>query len=750
MYRTVLRLVTGTVMAAVIGPQPAHAQVENDFYLHGPHMIAVLIHLDSIAVYPVPGADSGDVVDLMTHYALDLGRTTRDGLYVFGLAAPTTREDLFARVMTIDTDNGTVVEHAGPLLRMAGSRYTLVATTQMIVKFDPAATVQTMDSVNAAFGVRYAFRTPFEPNHFLLQLTPESRSDVLRIAQSYNALPMVEYAYPNFLTGSSTGLTPNDSYFPEQWHLQNTGGYGGVAGADIEAVDAWDIETGTPATVIAIVEGNGFEVGHPDLAPNLWTNPGELGGNEDGNMFVGDVHGWNFGGCVAPAGGVSSASNPGLTSCGSADLGVGPLRHGTAVAGLAAARGNNETGVTGVCMQCRLMLLRTGMGEYSKYSAFLYAESEGAKVINWSWTQTVNSVIQYAIDDVTISRGIPVVVAANDNMGVDVPECSSQYATFASLPHVIAISWSNNKDERMSPSGYGPCIGLVAPGAMVGAKAGVTTTDSSGTGGFNNLHPLGCPSGVGELSDLAYTRCFGGSSAAAPIVSGTIGLMLSQNPALTRAAITAKLHETAEKVGGVAYSGGFNEYYGYGRVNAFCALGGLGPRCPETPKSGGATTPPPATAKAVEIGARVGLVTVLNDPAADETVVNLPGGGPLSLPTLYVDWFMGWHLMLDLQLGAARIFTSGGSDESELAVALQPNVLFPVGGAMLYAGPNAAYHSHTVGGTTSSGWAWGGAVGLRYKPRPFLGLRLESRYRYWASQSIHEWGLAFGFGVILQ
>ena len=750
MYRSALGLITSIVVLASIGPEPVRAQSEYDFYLHGSHMIAVAIHLDSIALLPNPAADSGEVVSEMAHYDLNLARTTRDGLYVFGLAAPLTREALFARAMTIEIDNGPIVEHAGPLLRMAGSRYTLVATTQVVVNFHPAATVQTMDSVNAAFGVRYAFRTPFEPNHFLLQLVPGSRGDALQIAQAYNGLPIVEYAYPNFLTGSSTAFVPNDPFVPDQWHLKNTGANGGTAGADIEAVDAWDLETGDAQTVIAIIEGNGFEVGHPDLAPNLWTNAGELGGDQDGNTFVGDVHGWNFGGCVPPGGGVNSASDPGLTSCGSADLGIGPLQHGTAVAGLAAARGDNDTGGTGVCMQCRLMLLRTSMGEYSKYLAFLYAAHEGADVVNWSWTQTVNSVIEYAIDETTNGFGIPVVVAANDNMGVDVAECSGQFATFASLPHVVAVSWSNNKDERMSPSGYGACIGMVAPGAMVGAKAGVTTTDSSGVPGFNSAAPLGCPTGVSELSDLAYTRCFGGSSAAAPIVSGTIGLMLSQDPALTRVAITDRLHETAEKVGGVTYTGGFNDYYGYGRVNAYCALGGQGPRCPEQPKSGGATPPPKPTASAVEIGARVGLVTVLNDPTNDETVVNLPGGGPLSLPTLYVDWFTGLPLMLDLQIGGARISSSGAPVESEWVVALQPNWLVPVGVVMLYAGPNLAHDRATTGGTTSTDWGWGGALGLRFKPRPFLALRLEGRYRYWTSQSIHEWGIAFGFGVVLQ
>jgi subtilisin family serine protease len=749
MCRSALGLITGIVVLLSTGPRSVRAQVEHDFYLHGSHMIAVLIHLDSIAVLPVPAADSGNVVTEMAHYDLHLARTTREGLYVFGLAAPLTREALFDLAMTIETDNGTLAEHAGPLLSMAGSRYTLVATTQVIVKFDPATTVQTMDSLNAAFGVRYAFRTPFEPNHFLLQLVPGSSGDALQIAQAYNGLPMVEYAYPNFLTGSSTALVPNDPLFSDQWHLRNTGANGGTAGADIEAVDAWDLETGDAQTVIAIVEGNGFEVGHPDLAPNLWANPGELGGDEDNNTFVGDEHGWNFGGCVAPGGGVTSASDPGLTSCGSANLGVGPLQHGTAVAGLAAARGNNNTGVTGVCMQCRLMLIRTSMGEYSKYLAFLYAASEGAKVINWSWTQTVNSVIKHAIDEATNNHGIPVVVAANDNMGMDVAECSDPYATFAALPNVIAVSWSDNKDQRMSPSGFGACMGVVAPGAMVGAKAGVTTTDLSGTPGYNSANPLGCPTGVAELSDIAYTRCFGGSSAATPIVSGTIGLMLSHDPTLTLSEITTTLHETAEKVGGVTYTSGFNEYYGYGRVNAFCALGGQGPRCPEA-KREVTTETPEATASAVEIGARIGLVTVLNDPTNDETVVNLPGGGPRALPTLYVDWFTGWPLMLDLQFGGARISGTGAADETELAAALQPNWLFPVGGVVVYAGPNVAHHRHTIGTTTNTDWAWGGALGLRYKPTPFLALRVEGRYRYWTSQSIHEWGVAFGFGVVLQ
>jgi len=137
---------------------------------------------------------------------------------------------------------------------------------------------------------------------------------------------------------------PNDPRFAEQWWLSNTGqnifGQLGTIGADIGAVEAWDTTIGTRDNVVAIID-TGIDLLHPDLIPNLWTNPGEIPGNgidDDGNGFVDDVHGYDFG-----------------EGDGSPQDVVG---HGTAVAGVVGAQGNNGQGVTGVNWNVSLMGLK--------------------------------------------------------------------------------------------------------------------------------------------------------------------------------------------------------------------------------------------------------------------------------------------------------------------------------------------------------------------------------------------------------
>jgi hypothetical protein len=219
--------------------------------------------------------------------------------------------------------------------------------------------------------------------------------------------------------------------------------------------------------------------------------------------------------------------------------------------------------------------------------------------------------------------------------------------------------------------------------------------------------------------------------------------MLSKDPSLTRQTITDILYATAEKIGPLAYVSGFNEYYGHGRLNAFCALGGTGPRCPaET------SIPPVVTveADAFELGVRLG-VTARNDASGTTTVVNVPGSGPLALPVIYGAWFATPAFMVELQFGGQFVAT-GGVDEHEWVVGLQPSFVSPLGGGQSYIGPSGALQARQVGGTWSTDFAAGGGLGYRIKPVPFFALRLEARYRYWTSQGIHEFGLALGFGVV--
>jgi len=144
----------------------------------------------------------------------------------------------------------------------------------------------------------------------------------------YRSDPDVMYAEPNYKYQTQT--LPNDPSLGGLWGLNNTGQTGGVIDADINAVEAWSITTGSPDVVIAIID-TGVDYTHPDLASNVWSNPGEIAANgidDDGDGYVDDVHGIN-------------------TITGSGDP-FDDNGHGTHVAGTIAAAGNNELGVVGV------------------------------------------------------------------------------------------------------------------------------------------------------------------------------------------------------------------------------------------------------------------------------------------------------------------------------------------------------------------------------------------------------------------
>ena len=161
---------------------------------------------------------------------------------------------------------------------------------------------------------------------------PEAGVSTARAVAALEREDDVLYAEPD---GQRYALaTPDDRFFRAQWGLENTGqSAGGAAGtpdADIDATDAWNAVTGSRDVLVAVVD-TGIDADHPDLAPNLFVNPGEVAANgvdDDRNGQVDDVSGYDFAGGDA---------NPDDTN-----------GHGTHVAGTVAARGNDATGVTGV------------------------------------------------------------------------------------------------------------------------------------------------------------------------------------------------------------------------------------------------------------------------------------------------------------------------------------------------------------------------------------------------------------------
>ncbi|MEL6823171.1 MAG: S8 family serine peptidase, partial [Calditrichota bacterium] len=163
----------------------------------------------------------------------------------------------------------------------------------------------------------------------------------------------IEYCEPNYMYSIYDGVIPNDPSYGSQWALNNTGQTGGTTDADIDAPEAWNINTGSGSIVVGVID-TGVDDTHPDLVDNMWRNPGESGGgketngvDDDGNGFVDDYRGWDF---------ANNDNNP-----------FDDNAHGTHCAGILGAVGNNNRGITGASWNVKIVGLKflTGSGSGS-------------------------------------------------------------------------------------------------------------------------------------------------------------------------------------------------------------------------------------------------------------------------------------------------------------------------------------------------------------------------------------------------
>jgi subtilisin family serine protease len=334
-----------------------------------------------------------------------------------------------------------------------------------------------------------------------------------RALELYRRMPGVRYAEPNYRVKAE--LVPNDPlYAAQRWYYNLT-----------EAPQAWDVEQGKPSVIVAVLD-SGVDVTHPDLRDHIWRNPGEgvpNGVDDDGNGCVDDVQGCNF---VDP-----SAADP---SCGSQP--VPPSNrvtddsgHGTFVAGIIGAIGNNGVGVIGVAPGVTLLPVKvldcTGAGTTADAAAgILYAARMGAQVINLSFGGVeVSRTLQEAVVTATGTFGA-VIVAASGNQG-------TQGITYpARYQQVIAVGASdrNSPDDRASFSNWGLGVDVVAPGVDL-----VSTVPQALCDGH-----WFCPGGQ------PYSVASGTSFAAAQ-VAGLAALIRSHSPALTTNEIRFVIRATA-------------------------------------------------------------------------------------------------------------------------------------------------------------------------------------------------------------
>lgn len=295
--------------------------------------------------------------------------------------------------------------------------------------------------------------------------------------------------------------TPDDPLFQNQWPLKNTGQGGGISGADIRAPEAWQISTGgitkSRDTIVLAIIDDGFQADHPDLKDNIFINFQEIPGNgldDDGNGFTDDVSGWN------------AYNNSGII----------PVRaHGSHISGIAAAKGNNGIGVSGINWDIKILpVAGSSESEAVAVAAYGYVVemrrqynisggTKGAFVVATNSSFGVNLgrpeefPIWCSMYDTLGKYGILNAAATtNSNINIDI---AGDIPTTCASEFLISVTNSTASDEKNVSAGFGPVnIDIAAPGT--------------------SIYSLNSTGGYGYRS---------GTSMASPHVAGAICLMYS-------------------------------------------------------------------------------------------------------------------------------------------------------------------------------------------------------------------------------
>ena len=356
---------------------------------------------------------------------------------------------------------------------------------RLLVKFEPATDASVIQAIDGQIGAQVSGTYPLDPDLRLILIRPGS--DLRAALDYYKAQAEVRYAEPDYIWHIQR--TPNDPRFGDQWDMLNTGQGGGLAGFDIDATLAWDVQTDAPGIVVASID-TGVDMNHEDLRDNIWTNPGEIPGNgidDDGNGFVDDVHGWNF---------VANNNNP-----------ADDNDHGSHTMGTVAAKGDNGVGVAGINWSAQIMPIKVCNSAGScPTSAIIggidYATINHARISSNSYggggfDQATYDAISRANDAGVLFSA----AAGNNGSNTDV---SAFYPAGYSLPNIIAVAAMDRYGGKASYSNYGATtVDLGAPGDQI-----LSTTR-------NNTYAV-----------------FSGTSMACPHVTGAIAFLMGYNPTL--------------------------------------------------------------------------------------------------------------------------------------------------------------------------------------------------------------------------
>ena len=436
------------------------------------------------------------------------GRAGAESIQLNGIAVHPTR--VLARLrLSQESDLAVVRPQAVAVLAAAGLgiqyEYTLVPGLLLIDSDHPDLTTAAVTSPQAKAQAL------------------QDRIDYLRSSGLFQYVTSDAVKYANAL--------PDDLKFSDGtlWGLRNTGQHGGKPGADVGAVAAWQLTTGTNAVIVASID-TGIRYTHKDLAANMWVNTNEIAGNgidDDNNGVFDDVYGFN---------GITGSGNP-----------FDDQGHGTHTAGTMGAAANNGYPHVGVCWNVSLMackfLSATGSGQDSDaIKCIEYASKMGARISNNSWGGSSNGEgDQPLIDAINLAgaKGMLFVAAAGNN-GTDDDIIPFSPASFG-LPSMLSVAALDRKDQLASFSCFGlKTVNLGAPGVEI----------------YSTF--------AGGDTDYVVEQ---GTSMASPHVAGVAALTLAAHPKATMAELRQRVLNSIVPIpalDGLTTTGG--------RVNAYNAV----------------------------------------------------------------------------------------------------------------------------------------------------------------------------------
>ncbi|HLD99422.1 MAG TPA: S8 family serine peptidase [Bdellovibrionota bacterium] len=444
---------------------------------------------------------------------------------------------IFSFLICSATETGAIAAIRARLTQQHAPGELVVKTRQSgakrLLQSNAITTLQSRLGAHAVIDVK-----PFKTDRELLKVRMAKDEDVSKAVAILSAEPSVEYAEPNYMFYILDDGIPNDPDLVKTWGIHNTGqkdaaGQIGTPGSDIRVLPLWQQGFRGSRNIVAAVIDTGIQWDHPDLAANLYSNPGEAGDlatngqDDDGNGFVDDLHGWNF-----------ARNNKDSND----DHG-----HGSHCAGTIGGVGNNGIGVSGVNWEVSLMPVKfldaSGGGTLqAAIEAVNYARMMKVNLMSNSWggsqfAQSLSDAVKR-----TEEAGI-IFVAAAGNDGTNNDTGPSYPANFP-FGNIISVAATDNKDSIANFSNWGVnSVHVAAPGVQV----------------------------YSTVKGGKYAA-FSGTSMATPHIAGISALLLSVNPNWDFAEVKRRLITTSDPVRNLS-----RKVMAKGRVNAYNALHGIVP-----------------------------------------------------------------------------------------------------------------------------------------------------------------------------